>query len=61
MESIDIINSCRFGAAELHNIAAFMGGVGSQEVIKLITHQFVPVNNTFLYNGINGTCSSETL
>jgi len=50
---------CRFGAAELHPIAALIGGVASQEAIKLITHQFVPLNNTFLYNGIS--CTSVSL
>jgi len=52
---------CRFGASELHNIAAFIGGVASQEVIKLITHQFVPINNTFIFNGIHSSCLTETL
>ena len=41
---------CRYGGAELHSIAAFLGGVAAQEVIKMVTHQFVPFNNTFLYN-----------
>lgn len=26
---------CRFGAAELHVVAAFIGGIASQEVIKV--------------------------
>ena len=43
---------CRFGGSELHSVAAFMGGVGAQEVIKLITRQFVPVNNTYIYNAM---------
>jgi len=30
-----------------------MGGVGSQEAIKLVTSQFVPLNNTFIFNGIS--------
>jgi len=46
---------CRFGAAELHNIAALLGGVVSQEVIKVLTHQWVPLNNTLIYNGMNST------
>ncbi|KAK0588643.1 hypothetical protein LWI29_003601 [Acer saccharum] len=38
----DLINEmCRFGAAELHAVAAFIGGIASQEVIKLITKQFL--------------------
>ena len=32
----DLINEmCRFGAAELHAVAAFVGGIASQEVIKV--------------------------
>jgi len=43
---------CRFGGSELHSVAAYMGGVAAQEVIKLITRQFVPVNNTYIYNAM---------
>ncbi|KAM5580640.1 hypothetical protein ABKV19_010075 [Rosa sericea] len=50
----DLINEmCRFGAAELHAVAAFIGGIASQEVIKLITRQFVPLSGTFIFNGID--------
>jgi len=45
----------RFGNCELHPIASFMGGVASQEAIKFITKQYIPLNNTFIYNGINST------
>jgi len=49
----DLIHEmCRFGGAEIHSVAAFMGGVAAQEVIKLITRQFVPVNNTYIYNAM---------
>jgi len=47
----------RYGAAELHNVAAFLGGVVSQEAIKVLTHQWVPLNNTLIYNGMNSTTS----
>lgn len=34
--SEDLINEmCRYGASELHAVAAFVGGVASQEVIKV--------------------------
>jgi len=45
----------RFGASELHPIASFVGGVASQEVIKLITHMYTPMNNSFIFNGLNST------
>ncbi|KAG2716997.1 hypothetical protein I3760_03G153800 [Carya illinoinensis] len=50
----DLINEmCRFGASQLHAVAAFIGGIASQEVIKLITRQFVPMSGTFIFNGID--------
>ncbi|GAY56783.1 hypothetical protein CUMW_174480 [Citrus unshiu] len=58
----DLINEmCRFGAAELHAVAAFIGGVASQEVIKLITKQFVPMCGTFIFNGIDHKSQLLTL
>lgn len=48
-----ITEMCRFGGAEIHPVAAFIGGVASQEVIKLITKQFVPLQGTFIFNGID--------
>lgn len=45
----------RCGAAELHMVASFMGGVIAQEVVKLVTGQYVPVDDSFIYNGINCT------
>ncbi|XP_062442883.1 NEDD8-activating enzyme E1 regulatory subunit isoform X2 [Rhea pennata] len=46
---------CRYGAAEPHAIAAFMGGAAAQEVIKVITGQFVIFNNTYIYSGMSQT------
>ncbi|KAF9938994.1 NEDD8-activating enzyme E1 regulatory subunit [Mortierella alpina] len=42
---------CRYGKGAIHNIASFMGGVVSQEIIKLITHQYIPLDNTFIFDG----------
>lgn len=36
----------------------FVGGCVSHEIIKLITGQYKPVNNSFVYNAIN--CSTES-
>ncbi|CAN0034095.1 unnamed protein product, partial [Choristocarpus tenellus] len=44
--------SARYGAAELHNIAAVVGGIASQEAVKAITRQYTPVNNTVIFNGL---------
>jgi amyloid beta precursor protein binding protein 1 len=45
----------RYGAAEVHTIASVVGGVASQEAVKLITGQYVPLNHTYIYNGIAST------
>ncbi|KAI8922701.1 hypothetical protein BC831DRAFT_474771 [Entophlyctis helioformis] len=48
----------RAGGVELHNIASIMGGIVSQEIIKLLTSQYIPLNNTVVFNGINSTTTS---
>ncbi|KAE8678407.1 NEDD8-activating enzyme E1 regulatory subunit [Hibiscus syriacus] len=58
----DLINEmCRFGAAELHAVAAVIGGIASQEVIKLITKQFVPMSGTSVFNAIDHRSQLLTL
>jgi NEDD8-activating enzyme E1 regulatory subunit len=42
----------RYGGAELHTISALIGGIAAQEIVKLLTNQFVPLNNTYVFNGI---------
>ncbi|XP_014097757.1 nedd8-activating enzyme E1 regulatory subunit [Bactrocera oleae] len=55
--SDDLIHEiCRYGGSEIHSISAFIGGCVAQEVIKIVTKQFKPIDNTFLYNAI----TSET-
>lgn len=49
---------CRYGGAELHSVSAMLGGCAAHEVIKLITHQYKPLNNTFIYDAI--TANSVT-
>lgn len=49
----------RQAGTEIHNVAAFIGGVASQEALKLLVGQFVPINNTFLHNAMH--CSSLTI
>jgi amyloid beta precursor protein binding protein 1 len=48
-------NRVRAGASEMINMASLMGGIVSQEIIKLITHQYVPLNNSLIFNGISST------
>ena len=52
---------CRWGGSEMHAIASVMGGIASQEVIKAATHQYLPLNNTFIFNGSNGTTATLEL
>ncbi|XP_071547570.1 NEDD8-activating enzyme E1 regulatory subunit [Panulirus ornatus] len=52
---------CRYGAAEVHSVAAYIGGCTAQEVIKIITGQYVPVNNTHIYNAITATSGTFML
>ena len=37
---------------ELHNIAALTGGMVAQEVIKVLTKQYVPIEDTCVFDGI---------
>ncbi|XP_015903826.1 NEDD8-activating enzyme E1 regulatory subunit [Parasteatoda tepidariorum] len=48
---------CRFGDSELHSVAAFVGGCAAHEIIKLITGQYVPFNNTLIYNALSQSTS----
>lgn len=52
---------CRYGAAEPHTVAAFLGGSAAQEAIKIISHQFVPFSNTFIYNAMSQTSATFQL
>jgi len=49
---------CRYGGAELHSVAAFVGGCVAHESIKLLTGQFVPIDNIVLYNAITSNVST---
>lgn len=42
----------RYSNAEIHNIASVVGGIASQEAVKIITGQYIPLDNTYVFNGI---------
>ena len=42
----------RAAGGELHNISALTGGIIAQEVIKVITKQYIPLDNTCVFDGI---------
>jgi amyloid beta precursor protein binding protein 1 len=48
----------RYGGTEVHTVAAYVGGVAGQEAVKLISHQYTPLNSTYVYNGIDGSAGS---
>nr|XP_025044197.1 NEDD8-activating enzyme E1 regulatory subunit [Pelodiscus sinensis] len=52
---------CRYGAAEPHTIASFLGGAAAQEIVKIITGQFVIFNNTYIYSGMSQTSATFQL
>ena len=45
-----ICETVRSGGGELHAVASVLGAIGSQEIIKLVTKQFVPCEKTLIYN-----------
>ncbi|VVC89525.1 unnamed protein product [Leptidea sinapis] len=51
---------CRYGGAEIHSISAFIGGCVAHEAIKIITKQYKPVNNTFIYDGASTNTATFT-
>lgn len=46
----------RAAGGELHNISALTGGMAAQEVIKIITKQYIPIDNTCVFDGIASRC-----
>jgi len=44
----------RYGGCELHTTSSVLAGIASQEVIKLLTKQYSPLNNTLIYDGLHG-------
>ncbi|KAI8432209.1 hypothetical protein MSG28_004661 [Choristoneura fumiferana] len=51
---------CRYGGAEIHSVSAFLGGCIAQEAIKIITKQYKPVNNLFVYDGASTNTATFT-
>lgn len=45
----------RAGGTELPQIAGLVGGMVAQEVIKIITSQYAPLDATCVYDGTRST------
>ena len=50
--SIDQYSRARGAQSSLPSTSALVGGIVAQEVIKLVTRQYIPADNTIVYNGI---------
>lgn len=44
----------RCGGCELHTTSSVLGAAAAQEVVKLVAKQYSPLNNTLIYNGLEG-------
>lgn len=51
---------CRYGGSEIHSVSAFLGGCVAHEAIKIITKQYKPVNNMFIYDGASTNTATFT-
>jgi amyloid beta precursor protein binding protein 1 len=45
----------RYADSQLHPVGAILGGIASQEIIKIITHQYTPMTRRLIFDGINAT------
>ena len=46
------IEITKYGGGELHTISALIGGIASQEAVKVLTNLYVPTNSTYIFNGV---------
>ncbi|KAL3459455.1 hypothetical protein BJX64DRAFT_202900 [Aspergillus heterothallicus] len=51
----------RTEGGELHNISSLTGGLVAQESLKVITRQYVPLDNTCIFNGIRSSSAMYKL
>ncbi|KAL4923923.1 NEDD8-activating enzyme E1 regulatory subunit [Aspergillus undulatus] len=51
----------RTEGGELHNISSLTGGLVAQEALKVITRQYVPLDNTCVFNGIRSSSAMYKL
>jgi amyloid beta precursor protein binding protein 1 len=56
-----ILEFARWGGSSMHNMGAVLGGVAAQEIIKAVTQQWEPLNNTWIFNGMDATSAQLNL
>lgn len=52
------LNRMRYKNCELVTIGSIIGGVAAQEIVKLVTHIFIPLDNLWVYDGIHGVAET---
>ncbi|ODV83190.1 hypothetical protein CANARDRAFT_9766 [[Candida] arabinofermentans NRRL YB-2248] len=59
-EGLDLVldEMLRAEGCHMHNICALIGGMTAQEVIKLLTNQYITLDNCLTFDGISSQCSS---
>lgn len=54
--TIDTLKELFFhNTSSYHNICSLMGGIAGQEVLKILTQQYIPLDNLFIFNGVTST------
>lgn len=51
----------RTDGGELHNVSALTGGLVAQEALKVITRQYVPLDNTCIFDGVTSRSEMHRL
>ncbi len=44
----------RVSDSKIHNVSSFLGGVASQEGVKVLIKQYTTFNHTMIFDGIHG-------
>lgn len=55
VEADNVLSSVRAPTADIPTTSAFLGGLVSQEAIKIITKQYVPINGVCVVDMIAST------
>lgn len=45
----------RYGNGQLNAVGSVIGGIASQEIIKLVTRQYIPMTQRLIYDGVHST------
>jgi len=54
--AVDVAHEfARYGDGQLHAVGAILGGIASQELIKIITQQYTPMTKRLIYDGVHST------